>query len=254
MMFLTEREFWVSSGSRTWTKITDIPTHTVESLIDDGYSKGPFISFGSCCWYIVVTMTTTGYGDIFPYDWQGRLYGSIAVLSGLVVVSLMIGVISNKLVPNEFQIMVIDWMNKRELTKEVHRYAAILIQTAWKEHRKLLHDEKRVKRNKVTTIKVSIRPWVKQLRAAKKKLGALETYYAEKEDDQAEIVQKILDNLKLRTQGLIDRIPKSQKQNEKKKYTSSSLLRPDTSPSSISTTFLHLAPKLRQENGIKGSS
>jgi len=54
-----------------------------------------------------------------------------------------------------------------------------------------LHDEKRVARDKKGTIKVSIRPWVKQLRAAKKRLGALEKYYAEKED-QAEIVQECL--------------------------------------------------------------
>lgn len=37
-------------------------------------------------WWCVVTVTTTGYGDIFPVTWQGRLLAMFLMLTNLLVI------------------------------------------------------------------------------------------------------------------------------------------------------------------------
>lgn len=41
-------------------------------------------SFEDSLWYTVVSMTTTGYGDIIPVTSIGRIIGSILMISGVV--------------------------------------------------------------------------------------------------------------------------------------------------------------------------
>lgn len=54
-----------------------------------------FTSFWIGVWWAVVTMTTTGYGDFYPVTTAGRIIGSIAMLSGLVLVSFFTATVSS---------------------------------------------------------------------------------------------------------------------------------------------------------------
>ena len=49
-----------------------------------------FKNFGNCFWYVLVTMTTVGYGDIYPETTLGRIVGCIIANSGNIVVALII--------------------------------------------------------------------------------------------------------------------------------------------------------------------
>ena len=49
-----------------------------------------FKSFGNCFWYVLVTMTTVGYGDIFPETTNERIIGYCIAISGTVVVALIV--------------------------------------------------------------------------------------------------------------------------------------------------------------------
>jgi len=44
----------------------------------------------SCFWLIIITMTTVGYGDIFPKSHLGRFIGVVACIIGMLIVSLMV--------------------------------------------------------------------------------------------------------------------------------------------------------------------
>ena len=49
-----------------------------------------FKNFGSCFWYVAVTMTTVGYGDIYPDTTAERVIGYCIAISGTVVVALIV--------------------------------------------------------------------------------------------------------------------------------------------------------------------
>jgi voltage-gated potassium channel len=42
-----------------------------------------FQSIPAAMWWSVSTMTTVGYGDIFPVTWLGKIFGSIVALLGI---------------------------------------------------------------------------------------------------------------------------------------------------------------------------
>ena len=49
-----------------------------------------FKNFGNCFWYVAVTMTTVGYGDIYPETTSERIIGYCIAISGTVVVALIV--------------------------------------------------------------------------------------------------------------------------------------------------------------------
>lgn len=55
----------------------------------DGTSNGGFDNLGNCMWFIMVTMTTIGFGEFYPVSVPGRLIGVLACGWGVLVVSLM---------------------------------------------------------------------------------------------------------------------------------------------------------------------
>ena len=44
-------------------------------------------SFYNSLWLIFITMTTVGYGDMYPVTYQGRFFGIFACLIGILLVS-----------------------------------------------------------------------------------------------------------------------------------------------------------------------
>lgn len=55
----------------------------------------PFRDLGSSMYWAVVTMTTLGYGDLYPSTPLGRVVGSFCVIYGIVLISLPITVVNN---------------------------------------------------------------------------------------------------------------------------------------------------------------
>jgi voltage-gated potassium channel len=65
-------------------------THLMERI-------GQPVAFGSVpasLWWAVVTLTTTGYGDVVPHSIGGKMVGSVVMVSGIVVLALMTGILA----------------------------------------------------------------------------------------------------------------------------------------------------------------
>lgn len=45
-------------------------------------------------WWAVVTLTTTGYGDVVPMTVSGKMIGSVVMVSGILVLALMTGILA----------------------------------------------------------------------------------------------------------------------------------------------------------------
>lgn len=60
---------------------------------DDVLGESPFYSIIHSFWFVIVTITTVGYGEIVPRTTIGKLIGAVAILSGVIVLAMPIGVV-----------------------------------------------------------------------------------------------------------------------------------------------------------------
>lgn len=49
-----------------------------------------YASIPAACWWVIISMTTVGYGDMYPVTVAGRVLGGICVVSGIVLLALPI--------------------------------------------------------------------------------------------------------------------------------------------------------------------
>ncbi|KAK5615142.1 Potassium voltage-gated channel subfamily G member 3 [Crenichthys baileyi] len=49
-----------------------------------------YASIPAACWWVIISMTTVGYGDMYPVTVAGRVLGGLCVVSGIVLLALPI--------------------------------------------------------------------------------------------------------------------------------------------------------------------
>lgn len=74
----------------------------IETLLEGG-PAGHIRSLGDGLWYAIVTMTSTGYGDIIPATLPGRLVGIVLMFGGLTVLSVVTATVASVLVANRIK-------------------------------------------------------------------------------------------------------------------------------------------------------
>lgn len=69
----------------------------LEALLEGG-QDGRIHGLGDALWYAVVTMTSTGYGDVVPATAVGRVVGAVLMFGGVTVLSVVTATIASVLV------------------------------------------------------------------------------------------------------------------------------------------------------------
>ncbi|XP_030234592.1 potassium voltage-gated channel subfamily G member 3-like [Gadus morhua] len=61
-------------------------------LLEHGLDRGnpAFASIPAASWWVIISMTTVGYGDMYPVSVAGRVLGGLCVVSGIVLLALPI--------------------------------------------------------------------------------------------------------------------------------------------------------------------
>jgi voltage-gated potassium channel len=67
---------------------------TVARWVERAHQPGPFASIPTSLWWAVVTLTTTGYGDVVPKTGLGQVIGGFVMLSGIAVLALLAGILA----------------------------------------------------------------------------------------------------------------------------------------------------------------
>ncbi|CAG2103474.1 unnamed protein product [Medioppia subpectinata] len=87
-----------------------------------------FSNLGQGLWYTVCTLTTIGYGDIYPITWFGKVLSSVCIIIGVSVFALPAGILGTGLA-----LKVQDQQRQRQRRKRLIP-AVKLIQTRWRCH------------------------------------------------------------------------------------------------------------------------
>ncbi|XP_064627369.1 potassium voltage-gated channel protein egl-36-like isoform X3 [Lineus longissimus] len=58
-------------------------------------TDGVFMSPWEGCWWSVITMSTVGYGDMYPHAWPGYFVGTFCTFCGLMITGLSIPILSS---------------------------------------------------------------------------------------------------------------------------------------------------------------
>ncbi|KAA9022042.1 ion transporter [Niallia endozanthoxylica] len=60
-----------------------------------------FDSYGDALWWAIVTMTTVGYGDLYPETTVGRIIASVLMLTGIGIIGLITGTVASIFTSNK---------------------------------------------------------------------------------------------------------------------------------------------------------
>ncbi len=72
-----------------------IVSSTLMFYLENESQPEAFNNIGQSLWWAVATLTTVGYGDIYPVTLVGKILGSIIALLGIGIVALPTGIISS---------------------------------------------------------------------------------------------------------------------------------------------------------------
>jgi hypothetical protein len=65
-------------------------------LAEHEHQGANITNLGDAFWWTIVTITTVGYGEFFPLTFVGRAIGVVVMFSGIGIVVIIVGIISQK--------------------------------------------------------------------------------------------------------------------------------------------------------------
>jgi voltage-gated potassium channel len=81
--------------------ILTVTAIVVAGAAESAVSAGEFPDLWDGIWWAVVTVTTVGYGDLYPKTAQGRLIGMVLMFVGIGFLSLLTAAVASRFVKQE---------------------------------------------------------------------------------------------------------------------------------------------------------
>ena len=72
-----------------------------EYIVEASVHNSKINTFGDALWWSIVTVTTVGYGDIYPVTITGRIIASILMIIGITILGLFISTLGNSLIESK---------------------------------------------------------------------------------------------------------------------------------------------------------
>jgi len=186
-VWLVEREYWWCSAPDGGTVLKRVQDYGYP-IQDASCSQGQLNTLTRSGWFTIVTMTTLGYGDITPQHVEGKIVAVVCVLIGVILMSLLVGVVTNKLQATRKQRVIMEWLSQRDALERARTHAACVLQIVWRIHisvkaenqMRLINDEQPLTLSeKERRVKADIRPHYKKMKSAMQKLAEIETHFRE---------------------------------------------------------------------------
>lgn len=89
---------WAKKRQVTWIiLLLALYVHLFVVLVEveKHHDKALIKGFGDAAWYILVTLTTVGYGDMYPITTTGKIIGAIFLVSSIGMIGFFISVVSS---------------------------------------------------------------------------------------------------------------------------------------------------------------
>jgi Ion channel len=96
-------------------------------------SSQNFNLLSNAMWNVIITLTTTGYGDIYPKSNLGRLCGLVICFWGTFMVSFFVVTVNNMLTFSSSEDKTYSLLLRLHFKDELKRYAVNLLSSAYKQ-------------------------------------------------------------------------------------------------------------------------
>ena len=125
--------------------LADVPFQTIISLfimmtfvlaylvrIAEAPANIQHVYFWNQLWLIVVTATSTGYGDLYPLTHLGRFVCIIAMIGGIVLTAILITAVSTNLELNAGEHRLMNFLQSEHWEQQLKIAACRSIQSWWR--------------------------------------------------------------------------------------------------------------------------
>jgi len=148
-------------------------------------SSQNFDNFANCMWYVIVTMSTVGYGDFWPTSNLGRIVGMISCFWGVFTLSTMVVILNNLLEFTEEEQKSYDLLMKMKRKDELKASTVSVILSAQRHKFERSRDD--INYNNLNAAYTHFRKNIFELKKAAKRLQQMR----DDENDVANITKDI---------------------------------------------------------------
>jgi hypothetical protein len=91
MLFFLEGGQWIDPAGQPCEYFCEGGTY----IYSDSGDANPHLSIFTCFWVMIITITTVGYGDIYPTTTMGRLVSIFAMIFGIIYTAMPLAIVGS---------------------------------------------------------------------------------------------------------------------------------------------------------------
>ena len=97
--------------------------------------RSAFFEYRNCCWNTLITMTTVGFGDIYPASDGGRVISAVSAIIGVCLISILVTITQQATELGGAEARVLDLILQDDLRYRKLNVAATFLQRSFRAHR-----------------------------------------------------------------------------------------------------------------------